>query len=64
MTKISWDTKITAIEEYLTGTTAKTAVAKKFGISTFLFQIMVGIYELYGRNGLMNPPEISGTFRI
>jgi putative transposase len=64
MTKISWDTKIAAIEEYLTGTTAKTAVAKKFGISITLFKIMVGIYELYGRKELMNPPEISGTFRI
>lgn len=64
MTKISWNQKIIAIEAYLTGTQAKEAVAKKYGISPLLFRIMLGIYDSLGRKGLLNPPKISAAFRV
>lgn len=41
MTKISWNNKIIAIEEYLTGAKGKQTVARKYEISPPLFRIML-----------------------
>lgn len=64
MTKVSLKVKIQAVEEYLTGTEVKAKVARKYGIRRMLFRILVGIYEKHGKKGLLNPPKITGKFRI
>ncbi len=64
MTKISIDTKITAVEEYLTGTQSKTGVGKKYPIASMLFPTLVAIYNQHKRKGLLQPPEVTGKFRV
>ena len=64
MTKITWDTKIIAVEEYLIGSAPKARIARKYGIADQLFRILIAIYQVHGRKGLLNPPEITGEFRL
>ncbi|GKT03822.1 hypothetical protein OKN36_13580 [Furfurilactobacillus sp. OKN36] len=49
MTKISIETKIIAVEAYLTGTDSKLAVRNRYHIAGQLFSVLVAIYEEYGR---------------
>uniref|UniRef100_UPI00403F75A0 helix-turn-helix domain-containing protein n=1 Tax=Lentilactobacillus hilgardii TaxID=1588 RepID=UPI00403F75A0 len=64
MTKVSLEIKIKAVEEYLSGTEVKAVVARKYDIGRMLFRVLVGIYEKHGRKGLLNPPLVTGKFRI
>jgi hypothetical protein len=64
MTKISMETKIQAVEDYLLGSESKLAITNRYGIARKLFDILVAIYEQHGRNGLLNPPSITGQLRV
>lgn len=64
MTKISMETKIQAVEDYLLGSESKLAITNRYGIARTLFDILVAIYEQHGRNGLLNPPSITGQLRV
>ena len=64
MTKISINTKIKAVEEYANGTASLTAIRSKYGISKLEFQICVGIYAKFGKQALLNPPKVTGDFRL
>ncbi len=57
-------TKIKAVETYLTGVQSKLSVARQFGISESLFRILVAVYEVHGRAGLLRPAEITGQMRV
>jgi|GEM_PF-5130314 len=45
MTKILMETKIKAVETYLTGIQSKLSVARQFGI-------LIAVYETHGRDGV------------
>lgn len=64
MTKISITTKIKAVEEYPNGTASLTTIRSKYGISKLEFQICVGIYAKFGKQALLNPPKVTGDFRL
>ena len=64
MTKISINTKIKAVEEYANGTASLTVIRSKYGISKLEFQICVGIYAKFGKQALLNPPKVTGDFRL
>lgn len=64
LTKITMETKVCAVEEYLTGTESKRTVAFNYGIAEMLFRILVAIYEKHGRNGLLNPAKVTGQLRV
>ncbi|MCG4282945.1 transposase [Lacticaseibacillus saniviri] len=64
MTKILMATKIKAVETYLTGVQSKFSVARHFGISESLFRILVAVYEVHGRAGLLQPAEITDQMRV
>lgn len=64
MTKISMETKVRAVEDYLLGSESKRATANRYGITRMLFNILVAVYEQHGRNGLLNPPSITGQLRV
>lgn len=64
MTKISVNTKLKAVEEYANGTSSLTAVRTNYGIAEYVFQIWVGIYAKFGKQALLNPPKVTGDFRL
>lgn len=64
MTKISVKTKLKAVEEYANGSGTLTSVRHKYGIAEFVFQIWVGIYARFGKEPLLNPPKVTGDFRL
>ena len=64
MTKISIETKIKAIEEYCTTASSLRGIARKYGIAKLDFQICVGIYARFGKEKLLNPPTVTGDFRL
>ena len=63
MTKISVNTKIKAVEEYINGNASKGFVSRKYGIAEYDFQIWVGIYARFGKKPLLNPQKVNGNFR-
>ena len=64
MTKISVNTKIKAIEEYASSNASRGFVGRKYGIAELEFQIFVGIYAKFGKQALLNPPQVTGDFRL
>lgn len=56
--------KIEIIEEYLNGTQSGQSICKKYNLSYYLFRILLGIYQKHGKTKLLNPPKITGEFRI
>ncbi|MHA3066523.1 IS3 family transposase [Lacticaseibacillus saniviri] len=58
------ETKIKAVETYVTGVQSKLSVARQFGISRSLFRILVAVYEVHGRAGLLRPAKITGQLRV
>ena len=64
MTKISVKTKLKAVEEYANGNVALASVRHKYGIAEHDFQIWVGIYARFGKGPLLNPPKVTGDFRL
>lgn len=64
MTKISVKTKLKAVEEYANGNVTLASVRHKYGISEYVFQIWVGIYARFGKEILLNPPKVTGDFRL
>lgn len=64
MTKISVNTKLKAIKEYTNGDASLASVRRKYGIAEFDFQIWVGIYARLGQGPLLNPPKVTGDFRL
>ena len=64
MTKISVNTKIKAIEEYASSNASRGFVRRKYGIAELEFQICVGIYAKFGKEALLNPPQVTGDFRL
>ena len=64
MTKVSFNNKLKAIEEYFNGNSTRAAVRRKYGIAKLVFQIWVGIYAKFGKEGLLNPPKVTGDFRL
>ena len=63
MTKISVETYIEAVECYLTGNDSKACVGKRYGIAETSFRVLVAIYKIHGRKGLIAPPKVTGEFR-
>ncbi|WPU43630.1 IS3 family transposase [Limosilactobacillus reuteri] len=64
MTKISIKTKLKAVEEYANGDVTLASVRHKYGIAELVFQIWVGIYARFGKGPLLNPPKVTGDFRL
>lgn len=64
MTKISVKTKLKAVEEYANGNVTLASVRHKYGIAEYDFQIWVGIYARFGKGPLLNPPKVTGDFRL
>ena len=64
MTKISVNIKIKAVEEYVNGNDSKGFIRQKYGIDELSFQIWVGIYAKFGKEPLLNPPKVTGDFRL
>lgn len=64
MTKISVKTKLKAVEEYANGNVTLASVRHKYGIAEHDFQIWVGIYARFGKGPLLNPPKVTGDFRL
>jgi len=64
MTKISKQTKLEAILAYHAGFASKAKVAKHYGISKTLFGMLLAAYATHGPDVLLNPPAITGEFRI
>ena len=64
MTKISVKTKLKAVEEYANGNVTLASVSHKYGIDEHDFQIWVGIYARFGKGPLLNPPKVTGDFRL
>lgn len=64
MTKISINTKLKAVEEYVNGNDNKEFIRKKYGITELDFQICVGIYARFGKKTLLNPPKVNEDFRL
>ena len=64
MTKISVNIKIKAVEEYANGNDSKGFIRQKYGIDELSFQIWVGIYARFGKKPLLNPPKVTGDFRL
>ncbi len=66
MTKISKETKIKAINEFLfrKRSVSMTNIAHKYGISKRSFQIMFSVYQRHGPTIFTNPPKITVDFRI
>ena len=62
--KISVNTKIKAVEEYANGSTSLAKVRAKYGIAKLEFQIYVEIYANFGKQALLNPPKVTGDFRL
>ncbi|WP_225360946.1 hypothetical protein [Limosilactobacillus reuteri] len=60
MTKISFKTKLKAVEEYANGNVTLASVRHKYGIAEHDFQIWVGIYASFGKGPLLNPPKVTG----
>lgn len=66
MTKISKETKIKAINDFLSHkkSVSMTDMAHKYGISKRSFQIMVAAYQRHGPTIFTEPPKITADFRI
>lgn len=64
MTRISIKTKLKAVEEYANGSTNLAEVRTKYGIAKLDFRIWVGIYARFGKGPLLNPPKVTGDFRL
>ena len=64
MTKISVNTKIKAIEEYASSNVSRNFIRRKYGIAELEFQICVGIYAKFGKQALLNPPQVTRDFRL
>lgn len=64
MTKISVKTKLKAVEEYANGNVTLASVRHKYGVAEHDFQIWVGIYARFGKGPLLNPPKVTGDFRL
>ncbi|VTZ91815.1 hypothetical protein LREP572_01383 [Limosilactobacillus reuteri] len=64
MTKISVKTKLKAVEEYANGNVTLASVRHKYGIAEHDFQIWVEIYARFGKGPLLNPPKVTGDFRL
>ena len=52
------------VEEYANGSGTLASVRHKYGIAEFVFQIWVGIYARFGKEPLLNPPKVTGDFRL
>ena len=64
MTKISINTKVKAVKEYVNGPASLTAIGNKYGITRLDLRICVGIYARFGKQALLNPPKVTGDFRL
>jgi len=64
MDKMSVDTQLQAIHEYLTGHDSTRAISQWYGIGRYHLLVLVAIYNLHGEQGLTNPPKITGEFRL
>lgn len=64
MTKISVNTKLKAVEKYANGEVTLASVRRKYGIDKLKFRIFVGIYAKFGKQALLNPPKVTGDFRL
>ena len=64
MTKISKQTKLKAIQEYLSGNNSQQAIANKYGIHKIMFQMLLAAYKTHGSDILFNPPKVTAEFRI
>ena len=51
--KLSYEEKVAAINEYMTGKGSYAAVASKYGVSTRSIQDMMAVYESQGETGLL-----------
>lgn len=64
MTKISKQTKLRAIHEYLESNLGLNKVARKYGISGPSFQMLLSAFHTHGPDILFTPPKIDTNFRI
>lgn len=64
MTKILTETKLQAINEWLSHQNSINAIAKKYGIEKSKLRIMLAAYQHHGPKIFTNPPKITAEFRI
>ncbi|NLR31839.1 helix-turn-helix domain-containing protein, partial [Levilactobacillus tujiorum] len=62
---VSIENKIKAVEDYLSDRgESYTIVATRYGIGRYALRVLTGIYQVHGREKLLNPPHITGEFRV
>lgn len=62
---VSVENKIKAVEDYLSDRgESYTIVATRYGIGRYALRVLTGIYQVHGREKLLNPPHITGEFRV
>ena len=64
MTKISKQTKLKAILEYIAGHGNKTEISKRYGITGIAFRMLLATYSTHEADVLFNPPKSTGAFRV
>lgn len=64
LTKISTNTKLQAVNEYISGNSSYNVVARKFDMNTQSLQVMVTAYRIHGTNIFFNKPIVTGPFRV
>lgn len=64
MTRISKQTKFKAIQEYFLGVDSKRSIARRYGLDSKAFDILIAAYETHGPDVLFNPPKVTTEFRI
>jgi len=62
---VSIENKIKAVEDYLNDRgESYTTVATRYGLGRYALRVLTGIYQVHGREKLLNPPHITGEFRV
>lgn len=64
MTKISKQTKLKAVYEYLNGIGGIRQICRKYHIANREFEILLAAYRTHGTDALFNPPIVTPEFRV
>lgn len=62
MAKISKQTKLKAIQEYLSSDSTQKDIIKRYGSNKRVFEMLLAAYKTYGLDVLFNPPKITAEF--
>lgn len=64
MTKISKQTKLKAIYDYLNGIGSIKKICHKYHINNMAFRMLLAAYRTHGTDVLFNPPTVTPEFRV